>query len=125
METLKAQKVDLKTARLAMVDVPPFEEPIDGLLPAERVAMVVAEGKGKFEGATMVEIGVLDRQTKTLRGFVYRQPVTYQGFRRGRDVFVDPADLSEGVVRLVPQKRGLWVRLEELGTLVEVSTSTP
>ena len=119
MERVRPTKIDLNTARLARVYIPPFEEPIDGILPAEEVEMVVAQGKGKFAGETMVQIGHMSCQTKAPIGFVYRQPYTYQGFRRGRDIFIDPSNLKEGIITTISNERGLWVRLEGSGRVLE------
>lgn len=118
MERLRANKINIDTARIARVFIPPFEEPIDGTLPAEEVEMVVAEGKGKFAGETMVQVGHMNRETKAPVGFVYRQPSTYQGFRRGRDVCIELPSLKEGIVVASPNERGLWIRLEGFGRIV-------
>lgn len=114
MEKLRANKIDLNTIRLATLSIPAFMEATDGLIPEETKDMVIAEGKGKFLGSTLVEIGELDRSTGTFRGRVYRQHLTYRGFRKGRDIYIDPVDLSPK-----PDKRGLWIKLEDLGTVVE------
>ncbi len=117
MERVRSTKIDPKTARIAIVYIPSFEDP-DGILPAVEVEMVVAQGKGKFAGETMVQIGHMDRVTKAPIGFVYR-PDTYQGYRKGRDVCMDPSNLKEGIVTLIPQERGLWIKLGEFGRILE------
>lgn len=120
MEILRATKIDPKTARLARISIPPFDEPYpDGLLPAEEVELVIAQGKGKFAGDTLVQIGHMNRTIRAPIGFVYRQAFTYQGFRRGRDVCIDPSHLKEGEIAFIPQERGLWIRLEGFGSIVE------
>lgn len=121
MEILSTTKIDPTTARVARVFVPSFEDPIDGVLPAEEAEMVVAEGKGKFTGVTMVQIGHMSRETRAPIGFIYRQPSLYQGFRRGVDVCIDPSNLREGVITSVSQEKGLWVRLEGVGNIVNPS----
>lgn len=112
MEVIK--KIDPQTAMIVTVRIPAFEDPFDGTLPEETREMVIAKGVGKFADQTMVEVGYMSRITKAPIGFVYRQPQTYQGFRRGRDVFIDPENL-----KTANDRKGLWIKAEELGEVVE------
>lgn len=110
MEVVK--KVDPQTARIVTFRIPSFMEPIDGTLPEETREMVIADGVGKFAGQTMVEVGYMSTLARAPIGFVYRQPQTYQGFRRGRDVFIDPENL-----KTANDRKGLWIKAEELGVI--------
>lgn len=118
MERVITRKIDPITAKIVNFLIPACLDPLDGLLPEEIREMVVANGEGKFSGTLMVQIGVMDRVTRSPIGLVYRQEITYQGFRRGRDVFIDPLELGKGVVNLVSEKRGLWVPAERLGIII-------
>lgn len=105
-------KIDPQTARVVTFRIPAFAEPVDGILPEETKEMVIADGVGKFTGQTMVQVGYMSTVTRAPIGFVYRQLQTYQGFRRGRDIFIDPENLKPN-----PDKRGLWIKAQELGEI--------
>lgn len=110
MEVLN--KIDPQTARVVIFRIPAFEDTFDGTLPEETRKMVIADGVGKFAGQTMVEVGYMSTITKAPIGFVYRQPQTYWGFCRGRDIFIDPENL-----KMDNDRKGLWVKAEELGVV--------
>lgn len=110
-------KIDIASVHLARVRVDEYIDPIDGVLPEETREMIVATGRRKFHGQTLVQVGVLDIATQTSGSDIYRPLVTYEAYRVGRDVYVDLSMLKEGTVVTHTDKRGLWAPLEKVGTI--------
>lgn len=114
------RKIDPRSARLANIVVHPSTNLFDGDLPGERKEMVIAEGRGKFEGITMVLIEEISSDG-TFKGLVYRPAEEYQAICRGREVFIDPENLRLGVIQIVKGKRGGWLPLEKIGVLTDAT----
>ncbi len=125
METLRASRINSATAKLAWFKVPASENPFDGVLPEERVEMVVAQGRSRLRGEILVQIGMVGPETLGPRYVgVYRPELTDQGYRRGRDIFVDPSDLRKGIIHTSPDIYGLWIKAQNLGIIIEAPGSS-
>lgn len=115
------RKVDFQWARVATIHVPAENTAVDGFLPEEERELVIAKGRGKFEGRIMVQIGFVKKAKGSApQGFIYRPGTEYEALRQGRDLFVDPEALRNGEVVIFSEEsnmRGLWVPVEKLGTL--------
>ena len=109
------EKIDPSSAFIARVHIPAEDTVFDGLLREEDVDLVVARGRGKFEGRLMVQIGEMRGRAPV--GIIYRPVAQYRAFRQGKEIYIDPNSLRKGNITTYSTQRGLWVPLDTLGNI--------
>lgn len=104
--------IEVESARIIAIEIPGLDD-VEGAIPSEKLDLIVAKGKGKFQGQLMVEVGVFHPETGTSNCWIPRQWVFGNGLTDGKGVCLS-VDVEERVVYAEDGDQGVWVPIDRL-----------